>query len=183
MTHQGTERKCMTSAPKRTGTTPYRDLTRQNKLLLGNSTVHRETQEKVLVQTGPPIIGWKHRPKVSICPHQEDYCDTCSKRKEEIRAKQTTINRLLASASADAKEISRLEDEKKSLKQALECHRYEAPHAHKYYVDTTKKCGQESTELEGKAYFTDEEKERLTVMKNKFTIVVSADYQMSKLTP
>ena len=60
MTHQGTElkkRKCMTSAPKRTGTTPYRDLTRQNKLLLGNSTVHRETQEKVLIQTGPPIIG------------------------------------------------------------------------------------------------------------------------------
>ena len=35
------------------------------------------------------------RPKVAICPHQEDYCDTCSKYKVEIHAEQTTTNRLL----------------------------------------------------------------------------------------
>ena len=34
----------------------------------------------------------KHRPKVSICPHKLDYCDTCAKLKEKIRATQTTIN-------------------------------------------------------------------------------------------
>lgn len=34
-----------------------------------------------------------NRPKVGIFPHQEDYCDTCSRRKAEIHTKQTTINR------------------------------------------------------------------------------------------
>ena len=32
-----------------------------------------------------------YRPKVSICPHQEDYCDTCAKSKSLIHSKQTTI--------------------------------------------------------------------------------------------
>lgn len=36
----------------------------------------------------------KHRPKHAVCPHQEDYCDTCAGRKEQIHAKQTTDNRL-----------------------------------------------------------------------------------------
>ena len=124
----------------------------------------------------------KHRPKLSICPHQEDYCDTCSKRKEGSRAKRTTINRLLASASADASLISRLEDEKRAINQAFERHRHEAEQAHKYYVGTTKKCGDEwaeITELEGRLSLKDEEEERLTVM----NVVISADYQMSKLVP
>ena len=104
----------------------------------------------------------KHRPKLSICPHQEDYCDTCCKRKEEIRAKQTAINRLLASATADPRQVSCLEDEKEALKQALEGHRHEAEQAHKYYVVTAKECGEEwaeITELEGKLTLTDEEQE------------------------
>ena len=32
------------------------------------------------------------RPKVAICPHLEDYCDTCSKFQNLIHSKQTTIN-------------------------------------------------------------------------------------------
>lgn len=43
------------------------------------------------------------RPKVAICPHQEYYCDTCSKIKTAIHAHQTTINRLLQSANASSK--------------------------------------------------------------------------------
>lgn len=35
----------------------------------------------------------KFRPKVAICPHKLDNCDTCSKLREEIRSKQTTLNR------------------------------------------------------------------------------------------
>ena len=59
------------------------------------------------------------RPKVVVCPHQEDYCDTCSKNKVAIHAKQTTINRLLQSASASPTEIKKLEEEMKSLKQKI----------------------------------------------------------------
>jgi len=33
-----------------------------------------------------------YRPKVAICPHQEDYCNTCARSKTEMNAKQTNIN-------------------------------------------------------------------------------------------
>lgn len=50
----------------------------------------------------------RERPKVAICPHQEDYYDTCSKTKIEMHAKQTTINRLLQSANANPDEVKSL---------------------------------------------------------------------------
>ena len=127
----------------------------------------------------------KYQPKLSICPHQEDYCDMCAKLKEGIRAKQTIINHLLASASADPNEISCLENDKISLSQALEDHRHKAAEAHKYYVDATKLCAEEWAEianLEGRS-LSPEENERLTTMKCKFSVVLSVDYQMSKLIP
>ena len=83
----------------------------------------------------------KHRPKVAICPHQEDYCDTCAKRKEEIRAKQTTINRLRQSAAAEPEIIKRTEDELTSIKQSFERHRLEAQGAHKYFTEVVKMSG------------------------------------------
>ena len=76
------------------------------------------------------------RPKVSICPHQEDYCDTCSKNKALIHAKQTTINRLLQSANASPQEIQKLEDEMKCLKQNQENHRDEEQRSHIYYTES-----------------------------------------------
>jgi hypothetical protein len=80
----------------------------------------------------------------------------------------------------------KLEDEKRALKQALERHRIEADQAHKYYVDTGKKCAAEWAEirdLERSTSLTDEEEERLAVLKNKFTVTIAADYLMSKLVP
>jgi hypothetical protein len=80
----------------------------------------------------------------------------------------------------------KLEDEKRALKQALERHRIEADQAHKYYVDTGKKCAAEWGEirdLERSTSLTDEEEERLAVLKNKFTDTIAADYLMSKLVP
>ena len=129
----------------------------------------------------------KYRPKVGICPHQEDYCDTCVKSKETIRGKQTTINRLKAAAPTDPSDIKRIEDEMTALKQSLERHRQEAAGAHKYFMDVTKKCSKEwaeIVELEGKLPdLTGDEEEKLAVMKHKFNLVLSADYQMGKLVP
>ena len=76
-----------------------------------------------------------HRPKVAICPHQEDYCDTCSRKKLSISGKQTTLNRLLQSGNADPEVVKTIEDEIASLKQDLECHRQEAQKSHEYYVE------------------------------------------------
>ena len=43
----------------------------------------------------------KERPKHSIYPHKLDYCDTCAKLSEKIRASQTTLNRIRQVGSAD----------------------------------------------------------------------------------
>ena len=125
-----------------------------------------------------------HRPKVAICPHQEDYCDTCSHRKADISGKQTSINRLLQSGNADPEEVKTLEDEIASLKQDLECHRQEAQKSHEYYIEVSTRCTtewNEITALESKPDLTEEEAGRLHCLKNKFNLVVSADYQMGKL--
>ena len=63
----------------------------------------------------------KQRPKVSICSHQADYCDT-SKRNVEIHSKQTIVNCLLQSSNATPEEVMTIEDEIKSLKPSLENH-------------------------------------------------------------
>ena len=81
-----------------------------------------------------------NRPKLAIFPHQEDYCDTCSKSKAEIRAKQTTLNHLHQSASAEAEEVKRVEDEITALNQNLKRHRQVAEASHKYFVEVTKTC-------------------------------------------
>ena len=64
----------------------------------------------------------KERPKLAICPHQTDYCDTCKKLSVEIHSKQTTLNHLLRSCNADPAEVKKIEDEIVSIKQSLENH-------------------------------------------------------------
>lgn len=126
------------------------------------------------------------RSKVGICPHQEDYCDTCSKSKAAISAKQTTINRLKQSAQASPEEIMKLEDEIKSIRQENEKHRDDANQCHAYYVKVTKQCSSEwaeITSLEQKVTLTNEETVHLNGLKKRFTLVLSADFQMCKLVP
>ena len=74
-----------------------------------------------------------------------------------------------------------------ALKQSLERHRQKSEGAHKYFMDVTKKCSKEwaeIVELEGRLpELTDDEEEKLAVMKHKFNLVLAADYQMGKLVP
>ena len=63
----------------------------------------------------------------------------------------------------------------------LQCHRQIADDSHKHFMVVTKKCSAEISELEEKLSLNDDERERLAVLKHRFNLVVSADYQMSKL--
>ena len=72
------------------------------------------------------------RPKVAICPHREDYYDTCSKQKISINAKQTTINRLRQASNCEPDEIKRLETELAGLKE-------EQKRRHKNLINTMSK--------------------------------------------
>lgn len=65
----------------------------------------------------------KHQAKRAICPHMEDYCDTCAGTIEKINAKQTSINRLQQAAATEAEEHKQLEDDLKALRWSLENHR------------------------------------------------------------
>ena len=128
----------------------------------------------------------KYRPKVAICPHREDYCDTCSKHNVEVHAKQTTINRLRQASNSEPDEIKKLEDELATLKEAHENHRQKAQKAHQYYTDTTASCALEwkkIKDLEEKATRTEDEEKELTSLKHKFKLVLAADYQQCKLVP
>ena len=70
------------------------------------------------------------RPKVAICPHHEDYCDTCSKHKISINAKQMTINRLKQASNSEREEIKKLDAKLVDVKEKQERHRQRAQKAH-----------------------------------------------------
>lgn len=83
-------------------------------------------------------------------------------------------------------DVKKLEDELKCIKQQNENHRAEANQSHAYYVEVTSRCSSEWTEitsLEEKPTLTDEEKVKLDGLKNRFTLVLCADFQMGKLIP
>ena len=128
----------------------------------------------------------KYRPKVAICPHKLDYCDTCAKKNEEIHAKQTTINRLKQTGKASSEDIQSIEDEIKGVKTSLEEHKQTAARSHQYHKEMVERCEKqwkEIKELEDKQELTESENEHLLTRKHVFTLTVSCDYQMSKLVP
>ena len=128
----------------------------------------------------------KYRPKHAICPHQQDYCDTCAQHNSEIKAKQTTLNRLQQAAASLPEELEKLDDEIKAIRQTNENHRKEAQDSHHYYTEVKKKCTTKwdrTVELEAKSDLSSDEEEELEVLKRSFSLVLAVDYQMSKLVP
>ena len=128
----------------------------------------------------------QHRPKHSISPHKEDYCDTCASKNAEIRTKLTTLNRLRQAATSLPEDLEHLEEEIKAIRQSLENHRKQAEKSHEYYTAIIKKCSTKWTrivELEQKSELSTDEREELAVLHNSFQVVIAADYQMSKLVP
>ena len=124
----------------------------------------------------------KHRPKVAISLHKLDYCDTCAKHNIDIHAKRTTLNRIRQSGSASAEDQRNIEDEIKSLEDLLEEHRTKARLSHEQYIELKKGC-KEAMEKIKSIEQCSETNEELTLLKPKFTLTMSADYQVSKLIP
>ena len=141
---------------------------------------------KVGVQMALPLTGSINRPKVAICPHKLDYCDTCAKFNEDIHANQTTLNRLKQTGSSSEEELKSLESDIQELQSAREVHKQTAQNSHKYHLDMVKRCStqwEQIQELQGQSTLSAEEEEQLTRLHNIFTLTLSADFQMSKLIP
>ena len=93
---------------------------------------------------------------------------------------------MLQSGDADPAEVKRIDDEMKALRQSLEVHHQEAEGAHQYYNTITAKCKEgweKIQQLESSTCLNDDEKEQLAVLRNKFNLVLCADFQMAKLVP
>lgn len=149
---------------------------------------------RVEEENGRPTISnysgstWlkKERPKYSVYPHKLDYCDTCARLNEKIRAEQTTLNRIRQYGAAEEEDQTSIEGRIASLTKELETHKDVAQGSHKYYTDVTKRCKkdwEEIIQLEEKDDRTDEENEQLQTLKHNFTLTLSCDYQMQKLVP
>ena len=124
----------------------------------------------------------KHRPKVSICPHKQDYCDTCAKHNASIHAKRTTLNRIRQSGSASRSDQKELEDDIASLESELEDHRTKARLSHENNLELTKRCREKMSKIKELEQKADKERE-LEQLKGRFTLTLRVDYQMSKLIP
>ena len=128
----------------------------------------------------------KERPKYSIYPHKLDYCDTCARKKELLRSKQTTLNRIRQTGSADGDQQSQIESEITQISSDLENHREKARKSHDYYKDITSRCSKDWETiyiLESKENRNEQENQMLENLHHNFTAVLSADYQMQKLVP
>jgi len=88
-----------------------------------------------------------------------------------------------ATASAPV-DLAGLEDEIQSCQADLAKHREEANASHTYFVTATKTCTiqwKRIAELEAKSNLNEDEIDESAGLKSKFDLVLSADYQMSKL--
>ena len=77
-----------------------------------------------------------------------------------------------------------IQDEIKAIRQSLEIHQKESDESHNYYTEITKKCSEKwkrTIELERKTDLTADEGDKLAALHDSFTLVITADYQITRL--
>ena len=125
---------------------------------------------------------------ISLCPHMTDYCDTCKHLKEEIKRCTATIRQISDSGNVVITRMKTLEEERAKLERELKEHKEDASNARKFFHSMTSKCSEDwkaIVQLQSKDShtLTDSERAKLDKLKRNFTLVLSCDYQMSKLIP
>ena len=103
--------------------------------------------------------------------------------KVDIHSKQTTINRLIQSAHASPELLKELEDEMDVIRRDLGVHCKEAQDSHAYHIEVIDCCVKDWEKISDLSDSVLEDSEELATLKRTFTLVISADYQMSKLIP
>ena len=111
-------------------------------------------------------------PRMGICPHKEDYCDTC--RSNEIQLKRSTyiLHKIKESGNAKEEEVRQLEEQVAAVNRDKSQHLTDAKQARQFFNKMTEHCKED-----WKAALRDES------ARHRFTLVLSADYQQAKLTP
>ena len=110
-------------------------------------------------------------PCMGICPHNEDYCDTC--RSNEIQLKRSTYIQCKIKESGNTKEeVRQLEEQVAAVNCDKSQHLTDAKQERHFFNKMTERCKED-----WKAALRDE------LARHRFTLVRSADYQQAKLAP
>ena len=124
--------------------------------------------------------------KSALHPHKSNYCDTCKYLKEEVSRQQAVIKRLSQSGSAQEQDMRDVEVKIKATEEELCSHKTDANAARDYYNQMVKKCRKEREEISKLSREQNPSQDtvtKLTVTNHTFTLVLSADFQQSKLIP
>ena len=148
--------------------------------------VQREENRPTCGSTAASEWLHKHRPKHALHPSMTDYCDTCKYLKEQLSRQQAILNRLQQSGSASEDEIRATEAAKATVNEELEQHKVIATKAREYYRSSMNKCAEQWKKINVLTAIQSPsraEREELLTAQHCFTLVISADYQQSKLVP
>ena len=128
----------------------------------------------------------EERPKLALCPSMTDYCDTCKEFNENMRRVRTTINRKVQSGNNDPIEIEILQKQLACLEKELKEHKDNASSSRAYYRDMVQICKDDWNKIrlfESKSTLSTHEIDDMQCLMDKFTLVLSIDYQQAKLIP
>ena len=124
--------KFRTIQTPKVGVSNYEERVKQS--LVGEFNRAQQEQHKSTM-SNYSASAWlkKEKPKHVIYPHKLDYCDTCAKQKELLRSKQTILNRICQTGSADEDQQKSIEDEMAQINEQVKVHRQQAQQSHDYY--------------------------------------------------
>ena len=114
---------------------------RKRRSVVGELTVYKRKKGKGGCSNGSAHNWLKQfRPKVAICPHKLDYCDTCAKMSEDLRSKQTILKWLKQTGSVSEEEVHSSDNSIKELSLSLEEYKWPAQKSHKYHLEMVERC-------------------------------------------
>ena len=128
----------------------------------------------------------QHRPKHGICPHLTDYCDTCKELVEEMNRQRTILQQLRHSGDSSIETLQKHEELQKKAESELSDHKKVAQEALEHYKFVTGKCKrdwQAIVSLASRENLDELGESQLQRLKESFVLVLSADYQMTKVIP
>ena len=136
--------------------------TEQGMKTMGASTFRRHLEE--------------HFPRVSICPHKEDYCDKCKALGIDISRCRFVIREITESGNSSSQKMEPHEKELAALTKEQREHLQDAKLARNFYNEMVKQCKEQWSRLSTPEVGT-------SANRHSFMLVVSADYHQAKLIP
>jgi vacuolar-type H+-ATPase subunit I/STV1 len=172
-------------APPREGEKNYDEKARSS-LVHEFNRVQKEQGRGTCGSTAASEWLQQHRPKVALHQSMTDYCDSCKHLKEQLSRNQAIMNRSQQSGNVTESELRALEEERGKLEEELAAHKEVATKSREYHnvsKEKRKRQWREIVELTKKTPKSRNDREELVRKQHCFTLIISADYQQSKLIP